>query len=193
MDYILTISKKPAHMAMKIVNAMNDVSTAVMNVNASETNGTNTKMTTAKMNTLLGNRECSKLLLMGRNLLQILYATGIDVENVSRNLLMLLVRSKHLLDDLLMQQYLRFLESRFLFCGGSGMICAFGKHSVLHTFGLRAIWFTVLEHRTTTREFGRRKKPKFCIIVVPLFLPRKAALEMPETDSTSLCDKASHN
>jgi hypothetical protein len=41
------------------------------------------------------------------------------------------------------------------------MICAFGKHSVLHTFGLRAIWFTVLEHRTRTCGFGRRKKTNF--------------------------------
>jgi hypothetical protein len=186
------VSKKPAHMAMKIVNATNDVSTAVTNVNASDMNEMNTKMTTAKTNTLLENRECSKLLLMGRNLQQILYATEKDVENVSRNLLMLLVRSEHPLDDLLMQKCLRFLESKF-FCGGSGMICAFGKHSVLHTFGLRAIWFTVLEHRTTNCGFGRRKKTKFCIIILPLVLPRKAALEMPEADSTSLCAKASHN
>jgi hypothetical protein len=101
-------------MAMKIVNATNDVSTAAMNVNANDTNETNTKMTTAKMNTLLENRECSKLLLMGRNLRQILYATGKDAESVSKNLLMLLVCSKHLLNDLLFHGNLRFLKSKFL-------------------------------------------------------------------------------
>jgi hypothetical protein len=101
-------------MAMKIVNATNDVSIVATNVNASDTNETNTKMTTAKMNTLLENRECSKLLLMGRNPRQILYAIGKDAESVSKTLLMRLVRSKHPLDDLLMQRNLRFLESKFL-------------------------------------------------------------------------------
>jgi hypothetical protein len=111
---VADVSKKPARMAMKIVNATNDVSIVATNVNASDTNETNTKMTTAKMNTLLENRECSKLLLMGRNPRQILYAIGKDAESVSKTLLMRLVRSKHPLDDLLMQRNLRFLESKFL-------------------------------------------------------------------------------
>jgi hypothetical protein len=112
--HVANVPKKPAHMAMKIVNATNDVSTAAANVNASDTNETNTKMTTAKMNTLLENRECSKLLMMDRNLQQISYATGKDAENVSKNLLMLLVRSKHPLDDLLIKRNLRLLKSKFL-------------------------------------------------------------------------------
>jgi hypothetical protein len=93
-------------MAMKIVNDSNDVSTAVANVNASGTNEMNTKMMTAKMNTLLERRECLKLLSMGRNLWQILYATVKDAESVSRNLPMLLVRLRYPLDDLLMQRNL---------------------------------------------------------------------------------------
>jgi hypothetical protein len=100
-------------MAMKIANGSNDVSIVAVNVNASDTNVTNTKMTTAKMNLLLENRECSKLLLMGRNLRQILYATEIDAESVSRSLSMLLVRSKHTLGDLFMQRNLRFSEKVF--------------------------------------------------------------------------------
>ena len=82
---------------MKIVNVANDVSTAVVNVNASDTNETSTKMMTARMNMLLENRECSKPLSMGRNLPQILCATESDVESVSRNLLMLLVRFRYIL------------------------------------------------------------------------------------------------
>ena len=126
---------------MKIVNVANDVSTAVANVNASDTTETNTKMMTAKMNTLPVNHECSKLPPMGRNLLQILFATGKDAESVSRNLLTLLVRFRYPLHDLSMQRNLRFWKSEFILCGGRDRICTFGKHSVLHISGLRAVLF----------------------------------------------------
>ena len=147
-------------MAMKIVNGSNDVSTAVVNANASDTNEMNTRMMTAKMNTLPENPECSKLLSMGRNLWQILCATVKDAESVSRNLLMLLVRLRYPLDDLLMQQNLRFLKSKFLFCGGNDRKCTFGEHSVLHTSGLRAILLP-RQKTTTTSGFERRKKINF--------------------------------
>lgn len=121
-------------MTMKIVNAVSGVSTAVANVSASDVNETNTKMMIAKTNTLLEHHACLKLRPMGRNLRQTLYATENDAESASRNLLMLLVRSKRLLDDHLMQRNLNFLESESFFCGGSDRPFASGEHSVLHTF-----------------------------------------------------------
>ena len=163
---------------MKIVNVANDVSTAVVNVNASDTNETSTKMMTARMNMLLENRECSKPLSMGRNLPQILCATESDVESVSRNLLMLLVRFRYSLDDFSMQRNLRFWKSKSLFDGAREEgICTFGEHSVLHTSGLRAIWFTALENRSTTSGLERRKKTKFCIALAPLFLSTRIVFE----------------
>lgn len=83
---------------MKIVNAVSGVSTAAANVNASDVNEMNTKMMTAKTNTLPEHLGCLKLQPMGRNLRQTLYATESDAESASRNLLMLLVGTRHFLD-----------------------------------------------------------------------------------------------
>lgn len=106
------VSKKPAHMVMKIVNVANDVSTAVVNVNASDTSETNMKMMTARMSMHLENHECSRLLSMGRNPPQILCAIENDGESVSMNLLMLLVRFENPShDDFSMQRNLRFWKS----------------------------------------------------------------------------------
>jgi len=174
-------------MVMKIVNVANDVSTAVANVNASDTTETNTKMMTAKTNMLPANHECSRLPPMGSNLLQILFATGKDAESVSRNLLTLLVRFRYPLHDLSMQRNLRLWKSEVILCGGRDRICTFGKHSVLHISGRRAVLFkrvrksmnnsciwekkreNKLLHRSFPFCFLRRESFSKCWMWLPIF------------------------